>query len=105
MARFYGKVGYVKQEETSPGIWEEISEEKNYYGDITKAYRRLDGSKYLNDNISVSNNISIVADAYAYNNIFAIRYVIWMGSKWKVTNVEVQRPRLILTLGGIYNGN
>lgn len=105
MARFYGEVGYAITKETSPGIWTEVFDRRNYYGDVTKNYRRLENSNNLNDNIRFDNIISIVADPYAYENYSTIRYVEWMGAKWKVTSVEVQSPRLILNLGGVYNGD
>ena len=105
MARFCGIVGYAETTETKPGVWTDTFTERTYRGDVTRNTRRLDSGESLNDDISVSNTISIVADAYAYQNFFAIRYVNWMGANWKVTNVEVQRPRLILSLGGVYNGN
>lgn len=105
MAKFFGAIGYAETKETSPGIWEETITERNYYGDILRNARRLENGENLNDNVNVNNSISIVADSHAYGNVFAIRYIRWMGACWKVTNVEVQRPRLILTIGGIYNGN
>lgn len=105
MARFCGAVGYAETSETSPGLYTETITERTYRGDITRNSRRLDTGESINDDISVTNTISIVADAYAYQNFFAIRYVNWMGANWKVTTVEVQRPRLILSLGGVYNGN
>lgn len=105
MAKFYGKVGYVEVVETSYQVHQPVEYERPYYGDITRQTRRLDNGSNVNDNIVVNNLISIVADAYAYDHIFAMRYVWWMGQRWKVTNVEVQRPRLILTLGGIYHGD
>lgn len=104
MAKFYGVIGYVETKETSPGIWQEAITERSYYGDVTRNTRRLENGENLNDDVNVNNLISIVADAYAVQNIFAIRYAKWMGASWKVTNVEVQRPRLILTIGGVYNG-
>lgn len=106
MAKFYGKVGYVEPTlSDSPSVWTESDPvEYWYYGDVIKNARRLETGSDLNDDIAVSNSISILADAYAFEHFFAIRYVCWMGTKWKVTNVEVQSPRLILTLGGIYNG-
>lgn len=103
MAKYHGAIGYAVTAETSPGIWEEVITEHTYYGDIVKNARRLDGSNQLNSNISVSNEISIVADAYANQNFFAIRYAEFMGAKWTVSNVEVKPPRLVLTLGGVYN--
>ena len=104
MPKFFGKVGFGMTQETSPGVWVDKITERNYRGDITKMVRRLEGSEYLNDNLTVSNTISILADAFANENLFAIRYVHWAGARWKVSNVEVQRPRLILTLGEVYNG-
>ena len=105
MAKYYGTVGYAETKETVPGVWIEQMIERKYYGDIVKPYSRgINNSERINDDVIVSNQISILADQYAYNHFFAIRFVEWMGSAWKVTNVEVQAPRLILTLGGIYNG-
>lgn len=104
MARYFGTVGYAKTEETRPGIFEEVVTEKDYYGDVTRNIRRWERGEHLNDNVEINNMISIVADAYAFLNFGYIRYVSWMGEYWKVTNVEVQRPRLILTIGGVYNG-
>lgn len=104
MGKFYGSIGYAESIETSPGVWEENITEKAYYGDIIKLSRRMLTSEHLNSDLTMSHQISIVADPYAYENFHAIRYIKWMGSKWQVTNVEVQRPRLILTIGGLYNG-
>lgn len=104
MARFYGPVGYVSTVETAPDVSTEIPHERNYVGDLLKNNRRLESSGELNDNIKISNRISIVADPYALDHFFAIRYVKWMGAYWEVTDVEVEYPRLILTLGGVYNG-
>lgn len=104
MAKFYGIIGFAETKETAPGVWAEDISEHNYYGDVTRSTRRLDNGEYLNDNIVVNNTFSIVADAYAYENFANMRYICWMGTRWKVTNVEVQPPRLILTVGGVYNG-
>lgn len=104
MGKFFGAIGYAETKEVSPGVWKEHIAERNYYGDITRNTRRLESGEHVNDDINVNNAISIVADAFANQNFFAIRYVKWMGAAWKVTNVEVQRPRLLLTIGGVYNG-
>lgn len=104
MARFYGKIGYAITEMTEPGIYEERLVEEYYFGDIVKNTRRLRETSNINDDINISNQISILADPYLMNNFHSMRYVIYMGTKWKVSEVEVQYPRLILTLGGIYNG-
>lgn len=107
MAKFYGKVGYANTVETpeDSGIWKEIITERSYFGDVLKISRRLQGSGGINDNVNINNEISIVADPFAYENFKNIRYVEWMGVKWKVPNVTILTPRLILTIGGVYNGD
>ena len=104
MAKFYGAIGYAKTVETMPGVWAEQITERDYYGDVIRNSRRLQSSDKVNDDINISNQISIVADPYAINNFHSMRYAEFMGAKWKVSDVEVQYPRLLLTLGGLYNG-
>lgn len=104
MAKFYGVIGYAVTKETAPGVWTEEIAEQSYYGDLTRNMRRLQDSGDLNDDINVANEISIVSDPYANANFHSMRYVAFMGAKWKISKVEVQYPRLILTLGGVYNG-
>lgn len=97
-------IGYAVTKETAPGVWTEEIAEQSYYGDLTRNMRRFQDSGDLNDDINVANEISIVADPYANANFHSMRYVAFMGAKWKISKVEVQYPRLILTLGGVYNG-
>lgn len=104
MAKFYGKIGYASTVETKPGVYEEQIVERFYYGDLIRNTRRLQSADQVNDDINISNEISIVADPYATNNFHTMRYAVFMGTKWKISNVEVSYPRLILTLGGVYNG-
>ena len=105
MARYYGLVGFSEgSAESVPGVWDEVIVERPYYGDVTRNTRRLQSGDRLNDNVTVSNEISIVSDPYALQNFHAIRYAAWMGANWKVTNVEVHYPRLILTIGDEYHG-
>ena len=104
MARFYGEIGYAVTEETTPGVWEETISRRNYYGEVLQNARRWETGEGANDNLTLNNRISILADAYAYEHFFAMRFIAWGGALWKITNVEVQRPRLLLTIGGIYNG-
>lgn len=104
MAKFYGKIGFAETVETTPGVWKEKIVDYSYFGDIIRNARRLQSSDQLNDDINISNEISIVADPYANQNFHSMRYVEFMGAKWKITNVEVRYPRLILTVGGVYNG-
>lgn len=104
MAKFYGPIGYAITEETTPGVWEEHIVERKYYGETVRNTRRLQVTDNLNDNIDISNEISIVSDPFARENFHLMRYIGFMGAKWKVHSVEVQYPRLILSIGGIYNG-
>lgn len=104
MAKWFGKIGYAVTSETRPGIWEEVIVERNYYGDMIRNSRRLQSASQVNDDININNELSIISDPYAMNSFHAMRYAEFMGTKWKITNVEVQYPRLILSLGGLYNG-
>lgn len=103
MAKFFGKIGYGVSQETKPGVWKDTITEREYFGALTRNTRRLESASQVNDNINISNEISIVADPFAYENFHSMRYVIFMGAKWKISSVEVQYPRLILTIGGVYN--
>lgn len=105
MAKYYGVIGYVETVETSPGVWEEQITERNYYGELVRNTSRFQVSDQVNDNVNIANEISIIADPFATQNFHAMRYVEFMGAKWKITNVEVRYPRLILTIGGVYNGD
>ncbi len=104
MAKYYGKIGFAESVESAPGVHVEKIVERNYYGELVRNSRRLQSANQLNDNINISNEISIVADPYADKNFHMMRYIEFMGTKWKISNVEVQPPRLILTAGGVWNG-
>lgn len=108
MARFYGMVGFLSTDERDyenhPGVWDEVITERPYYGDVFQNSRRWDQNGNINETLVINNRISIVADSYANEHMGAMRYVKMNGVLWKITNIEIQRPRLILTIGGIYNG-
>jgi hypothetical protein len=104
MARFFGRIGYGESVETAPGVWEDVIVERSYYGDVIRNARNLREGENLNFDLSVQNSIRIVADAYANEHFFNIRYVEWAGALWTVSSVEVQSPRLLLRLGEVYNG-
>ena len=103
MAKFCGLIGYAVTKETEPGIWEEQIVEVEYFGDVIRNTRRINAPGKVNDDISISNQISIIADPFANNNFHAMKYVEFMGAKWKVSEVTVEYPRLILSIGGLYN--
>ena len=104
MTKWFGVIGYAETVETTPGVWVEQITERQYYGDVNRNTRRLQTTDRVNDSVDISNEISVVADPYALQNFHAIRYVEFMGAKWKVSTVDVQYPRLTLSLGGVYNG-
>lgn len=104
MARFCGNVGYLTTEETRPGIWEDIITERKYYGDVVSNRSRWESNESVNDDINISSDISILADAFAYQHFSEIKYVEFMGAKWRVASATPDRPRITLTLGGLYNG-
>lgn len=104
MARYFGNVGYVESVETAPSVFTEQATERPYYGDEITVNRRLTKGEGPNDNVEIGNQFSILADAYAYDHFFAIRYITWMGQRWKVTKATVQRPRILLDVGGLWNG-
>jgi hypothetical protein len=106
MAKWCDKIGYsVGNVEVRPGVWEDKIIDRTYYGDVMSNFRKLQNSGEVNDSVNIANKISIVADPYASQNMYSMRYAEFMGTKWKVSNVEVQYPRLIITLGGVWNGN
>lgn len=105
MAKFYGPIGYGITSETSPGVWTDSIIERNYKGDVLQNYRKVSPGESIIDNIDVSNRLSIISDPFAMQHFHTIKYVKWMGAAWKVTTVDAsQYPRLILTIGGVYNG-
>lgn len=106
MARFFGEVGYGESLENplNSGVWVDEIVEYPYQGDVIRKSRALEDNDKANSDITVSNSISVVADEYAFENFMNIKYVRWAGTPWSVTTVEVRSPRLILSLGSVYNG-
>lgn len=105
MNKWYGVIGFAEETiETAPSVFEESIVEKKYYGDVKKNNRRYALTDTVNGNITVSNQLSVISDPYIQNHFYSIRYVTFQGVKWTVTNVDVEWPRLILTLGGVWNG-
>ena len=104
MAKFYGKIGFTLMQETLPDVWEPAETQKDYFGDLTRNQRRWNNGESVNENIEVSNEISILMDDFLQENIGSLKWVEVMGAKWKVNSITVEYPRLVLTLGGVYNG-
>lgn len=107
MARFSGTIGFLRTEETDPenhpGVYNEVLKEKRYFGDVLSNSRRWDQNGKFNEDLAINNRISVVADTFAKENLGAMRYVRWLGDTWKITNVEIQYPRIIVTIGGQYH--
>lgn len=106
MSKWYGVVGYGETFEETPGVWLDKITERKYSGDVLRNISRWStNTDSTNDDLNINNQISILADPFAYKNFHLIKYVEFMGAKWKVTSVDAtQYPRLILSVGGVYNG-
>lgn len=104
MARYYGRVGYGHTVEVAPGVYEDVITERPYYGNLEQITKRDGESEYLHKDLTLSNVFSIVADAYAHEHFFAMKYIEWQGTLWSISSVELKRPRLIVRPGGVYHG-
>ena len=102
--KYRGIIGFIETVDNGDGIWDDGITERTYRGDVIRNTKRKEAGESVNDNVTISNMLSIIADNFAYEHLYAISYAKWMGKRWNVTNVDIQRPRLILTLGGLYNG-
>lgn len=104
MAKFYGAIGYVTNQETVPGVWEDVEVERFYRGDVILNQQRWQKSEGAINNLNIDNSISIIADEFAYAHLGHIKYIIWNGQKWQIQSLSVNRPRIVLQIGGLYNG-
>lgn len=103
MGKFCGNIGFATSVETAPGVWEDLKVLRQYRGDVLKVSKKWQTSEGVNDNVNITNEISIIADSFINSNLASIKFIEWMGSNWKVHKIDVQRPRLILSIGGVYN--
>lgn len=112
MAKYSGKIGFAVSEETAPGVWNESVIERQYYGDVyrNRTQLQIGGSQYrtddnsINGSLSLSNMISVLADPFAFEHFYSMRYITYLGKKWVISSLEVEYPRIVLTIGGLYNG-
>lgn len=104
MARFYGNVGFVETVENVPGVHAPVATEFPYYGNVERNSLKMENGESARLDLRVSNSISILADAHALRHFSKIRYVMWEGVRWTVSDIEIRRPRLILLLGEVYDG-
>lgn len=104
MAKFHGNIGFEEQYEKTPGNWTSRTVEKEYFGEVVSLfYNTRNGSETTNDELTVNKRISVVANDYAFKNFQFMKYIVYMGVKWHITSVEPQYPRLIISMGGVYN--
>ena len=104
MAKFCGVIGFAVSKETKPGVWTNEIEERTYCGDVIKNNRAWQSADQVNDNFNITDQISIMPDDFAMENSHTMKYVVYLGVKWKILSISAPRPRIILTLGGLFNG-
>lgn len=104
MTKFCSKIGFALSTEVSPGVWDDKIVERKYYGDFVRKGYRWENSQGVNDNLTINTSLSIIADSFLLDNTYVMKYVKWRGVRWEISSFEEQRPRLILSLGGVYNG-
>lgn len=106
MGLFYGPIGFIETIENpeGSGIWIEVPVERNYRGEVQRNTKRWDNANHLNPNLNISNTISIVADPYFNNHVNSARYIKWLGGYWEISSIDIEFPRLVLSIGGVYNG-
>ena len=104
--KWHGKIGFAmtKESEDEPGVWEDCITEREYYGNVLQNFRRWEPQQEsINDNLKIQNRISIIADSFARANMGYMKTLTYAGRKWRISSVEIQYPRIILTLGGEWN--
>ena len=104
MSKFAGLVGYVTQEQTVPGVWSPVERPRKMKGDLLRLSSSTRDDDNVNSDISLNHRVSLVGDAYAFSNYYDIRWIKIDNVKWEVDSIEIQRPRIIATLGGVWNG-
>lgn len=104
MAKFYGKVGFAHSVEIRKGVYDDVITEKDYKGDITRPSVKAQAGDEVNSDFSIGNLFSIILDPYLSENLYALRYITWMGVRWSITKIDIAHPRLNVTVGKVYNG-
>lgn len=104
MNKWHGIVGYITNTEVEPGDWRPTVTETAYFGEVLEYTSRWNSTNSANDNTDITARISIVADPYAYQNFSKIKFAEFMDAMWEVKSVSPKYPRLVLALGGVYNG-
>lgn len=102
--RYHGNIGFGTSQEIAPGVWDDVIIERPYYGDVVRDTRNFTEADKVNNDLTIGNSFSIVADGYIFESLASIRYIEWAGSRWTITEVVQQTPRLLIRVGSVYNG-
>lgn len=92
-----------KNKEVRPGVWKMQPEEVTHRAKLLTYNKDYDSGEEVNDDLKLRNRYEIVMKdkKLDYQDM---RYVIVKGTKWKVSALEFLEVRIIITLGGVYNG-
>lgn len=105
--RFAGEIGFSESVDRGDDTGVTINKiyRRPYYGDVLKNYRSWKENQFSTiGDITINNQISLVGDPFLFEHLQFMKFVIWMGRPWSVTSVDVEYPRLIISIGGVYNG-
>ena len=103
--KFYGNIGFAVTEDDGDGVWKETITDKKYAGDILRFARNKESGEHINDGLRINTQISLLLDPWFQDHISQLRYAEYMNTKWIIDSVDIQYPRVNLTLGGIYHGD
>lgn len=103
--KYVGNIGFLSSNtEVTGGIATQPIISKRYFGEIITTSSRLQTQDKINPDVTINNSIAILLDGYLNNNLSNIVYVEFLNKKWSVSSIELRHPRVILSLGGLYNG-
>ena len=100
--KWFGKIAFADQKDAGTGVWKSVITERDYYGDVLRNSKRDENSTVIISNITLSNQLSVVADPFILDSFTKIVYVEIFGKKWKVSSVDVNYPRLTINFGELY---
>lgn len=103
--KFSGKAGFrIDDVETEHGVYEPIVVVKAIKGSVViNHYQHQNSDKSTIDNVRITNQLSIVANQFLNEHISNLMYIEFQGVKWKVESFDIRPPRVVVSLGGVYN--
>jgi hypothetical protein len=103
MSKFWGPIGINRGfQETGPGIIDNVIEEVYVKGEIRNVKASW-SQQTMNDTLQARHLLSVVTPEDSEIDFNEVVYIVWQGHKWAVTSIQYNRPRVELTLGGLYN--